>query len=581
MKHLKKLASLLLATIMVFGLTATALATAGAPTDPTPTYNDNMQDAISGGSIRITNAVKDHKYNLYQIMYLEEYSTGMTPAPTDTARAYKANSLWETFLKEVATSYVKVDKNNYVTWLKYDTDGKPVGAAEFAELAIAYAKDASNNIHPILDKAITATDATVDFPNLNLGYYLVDSTVGTICGLTPTNPEETLWEKNAVPSNEKEVQENSTGEYGKVNDAQIGETVNFRSTVELPAGSENVVYHDTMSSGLTLIDWFYNAEADPAASEWGIKVYSDAAMETELNLGTDYTIKFNHSFENHTNEGDHQRPALTTGDGDNEVTLVSYYGDSDGDGCTFEVSFTQAYLDGLTETSTVYVKYSAKINENAVIGGDGNTNTSHLDYGDEGNTQHTPESTTKTYTWSFDVLKYANGDQTVTLSGAKFVLLNKDKDQVATIVNGKLTGWAKVPEGIPSVPEITADEVWPENTVLTTAEDGKINIDGLDAGTYYLREIKAPNGYNMLAALVTVTITPDELKPIDGEEQPIGYTGDELTLAPVTIPVNNNSGTELPDTGGIGTTIFYVVGSILLVGAVVLLVVKKRMSVSK
>ena len=163
-----------------------------------------------------------------------------------------------------------------------------------------------------------------------------------------------------------------------------------------------------------------------------------------------------------------------------------------------------------------------------------------------------------------DVLKYANGDESKVLKDAQFVLLNSGKTKVATVVNGKLTGWVDVPAA-------GEDETitWPANTVLTTGENGKIEIDGLDADTYYLREVKAPAGYNKLAADVKVEITG--ATTVEGK----------LSYTTVVAKVNNQSGTELPSTGGIGTTIFYVLGSVLLVGAAVLLITKKRMSAQK
>ena len=325
----------------------------------------------------------------------------------------------------------------------------------------------------------------------------------------------TIHEKNQEPTNEKTVEEDSNNQYGSVNDADIGQTVNFKSTITLPKGSENVVFHDTMSKGLTL----------DASS---IKVYTDADMTTEL--GTDnYAV-------------------VTT-----DLT----------DDCTFEVSFEKTYLDGLTaDSTTVYVKYAATVNENAVVGGEGNPNTSNVEYGEKGKTTTTPDSTTRTYTWSFDVLKYANGDESKVLEGAQFVLLNNNKTKVATIVDGKLTGWVDVPAA-GSDGTIT----WPANTTLTTNAQGQIDIAGLDADTYYLRETVAPAGYNKLAEDVEVTITPTK-----------GDDGKTLTLTPVTAKVENKSGSELPETGGMGTTIFYVLGSILVLGAAVLLITKKRMN---
>ena len=111
---------------------------------------------------------------------------------------------------------------------------------------------------------------------------------------------------------------------------------------------------------------------------------------------------------------------------------------------------------------------------------------------------------------------------------------------------------------------------WPANTELTTDANGKIEIKGLDADTYYLRETQAPAGYNKLANDVEVKIEPTE-----------STDGKTLTLAAVTSKINNNAGTELPSTGGIGTTIFYVLGSVLVIGAAVLLVTKKRMGAAE
>lgn len=490
MRHAKRLASLLLALIMVFVLSTAAFAGQEGPKD--------------GGSITINDAVAGQTYSIYQILYLESYDA------SSNAYSYKANSAWESWLK-TQTSYVSIDTQGYVTWVATSNSA----AADFAKAAQAYAKMSKIDSD---SAAVTATTATVSFANLKLGYYLVDSTLGTLCSLDTTNPSVIIEEKNETPTNEKTVEEDFTGAYGSVNDADIGQTVNYKSKITLPKGSESIVFHDKMSEGLTL-------------DTNSIKVYTDEAMTTELTSGN-YAV-------------------TTTG-----LT----------DGCTFEVSFEQTYLNGLTADSTiVYVKYAATVNEKAVVGGNGNTNTSKVSYGDENNTKTTPDSTTITYTWSFDVLKYANGDETKVLKDAQFVLLNSDKSKVATIVNGKLTEWTTVPE-VGQGGTIT----WPANTTLTTDANGKIEIAGLDADTYYLRETAAPAGYNKLANDVEVKIVPT--KTSDGKS---------MTLTPVTAKVENKSGTELPSTGGMGTTIFYVLGGILVVVAAVLLITKKRMNAGK
>ena len=142
------------------------------------------------------------------------------------------------------------------------------------------------------------------------------------------------------------------------------------------------------------------------------------------------------------------------------------------------------------------------------------------------------------------------------MEGVKFVLLNSGKSKAAQVANGKLTGWVADPaQGAPS----------PAGTELITDAKGEIVIDGLDADTYYLRETAGLPGYNKLAddQEITITATP-------------GEKDDTLTFSRPTAYINNQSGAELPSTGGVGTTYFYALGGVLAVGAAVLLVTKKR-----
>ena len=118
---------------------------------------------------------------------------------------------------------------------------------------------------------------------------------------------------------------------------------------------------------------------------------------------------------------------------------------------------------------------------------------------------------------------------------------------------------------------LIADSTTTTGVDLVTPSDGLININGLDAGTYYLKEIKAPDGYNTLTEPVTLTIAAEHTET----SIKVGLgTVDSGTMTKIVI---NNSGVVLPSTGGMGTTIFYVVGGLLMVGAAVLLVTKKRM----
>ena len=486
---MKKFVSVLLALAMTLALSVSALAASGT--------NDNS------GTITIDNAVVDQTYTIYQILKLESYNED------SKAYAYKATTAWEGFINgtDIKGTYVNVDDQGYVTWKT------GASAADFAALAQAYAK-ANNSITNQGSKKADST--TVEFTGLNLGYYLVDSTLGSLCSLDTTNPTVTIKEKNAAPTNEKKVEEDATKDYGKVNDADIGQTVNFQSTITAQAGAENYVFHDKMSAGLTF------------GSVTGVTLNGktvDAA---------NYTVK-------------------TSG----------FATDHD---CTFEVIFTQTFCDTLKANDRIVISYTATVNENAVIGGNGNLNESKIEYGENGKTTTTPPSTTTTYTWKIDVFKYTvvkateegKEDTEKGLANAQFVLykmVNGVKNYAIVDANNKITGWTT--NAYNSAEAMKA-------SVIITPDDGTFTITGLDSDTYYLEEIVAPAGYNVLSGPVTVVIN---------DKGEVTYNGTSTG----TVKVLNQSGTELPSTGGMGTTIFYVLGGVLMAGAFVLLVVRKRM----
>lgn len=472
MKRTKRIASVLLALVMALSLITTAFA------------------AGENGSITIDNAVVGKTYTIYQILDLESYNKD------SGAYAYKATAAWRDFINgaDVKSVYVNVDAQGYVTWVK-DAD-----VVAFAKLAQKYAAD-----HNIDNQgAKTANSTTVEFTNLDLGYYLVDSTLGTICSLDTTNPSVTIKEKNAAPTVDKQVQENSDGTWGDTNDANIGDTVNFKTTINVVDGQpKNYVLHDKMSDGLTF---------DAGSVE--VKI-----GDRTLTPGSDYTLIANPK-----------------------------------DGCTFEIEFKENVLK---PNDVVIVTYSATLNEKAVIHPEPNTNETKLVYG-EGS--ETTWDETKTFTYQFDLVK-TKTDKTV-LDGAEFKLYDAktEGNEIALIDEGN---------GVYRV--ATAAEKAAEGFVSATIKAGKVTIKGLDSGTYYLEETKAPAGYNVLAERVEVKIDHANLTAtVEGD-----------TYVSGGVQVINQTGAELPSTGGIGTTIFYVVGGLLVVAAGVLLVTRKRMSKSE
>lgn len=478
MRKIKKMIALVLTMVMVLAMGSLTVFAEG-----------------NTGSITIKNAVVGQTYTIYQILDLEGHNTSAN------AHAYKATDAWNTFINSDAIkgTYVEVDAQGYVTW----KSGADVAA--FAKAAQKYAKD--NSIAN--QGSVTATATEVSFHNLDLGYYLVDTTLGTLCSLDTTNPNAEISEKNMGPTNVKTVGEDSTGNYGEKNDADIGQNVNFKSTITAQAGAENYVFHDTMSTGLTY------------TGVTGITLNGTAVD------ASNYTVT---------------APAA--------------------DGDTFDVTFTQAFCDTLKANDQIVISYTATLNENAVIAGAGNPNTSKVSYGDSSNTKYTPDSQTETYTWDVDVFKYTmDGETEKALADAAFTLSK---------YVGSSTPIALVSEGN-NVYRVAKTGETGTVTEITTDATGKFTIKGLDADTYYLTETKAPNGYNKLAGPVTVVI---------GENGVVNGTI-EAQQGVDEVKVLNQTGGELPSTGGTGTTIFYVLGGILVLGAAVLLITRKRMSSEK
>ncbi|MBP3708450.1 MAG: SpaH/EbpB family LPXTG-anchored major pilin [Clostridia bacterium] len=445
--------------------------------------------AGTNGKIIVENPANGQEYTIYKLFDLESYNT------TTSAYSYTidSSSKWYNFVTTGnGKNYINLNQlgettTYYVTW----KDG--ADAEQFAKEALAYAK--SNTIAANATKAEKEADNTIVFSNLDLGYYLVDSSLGALCALNTTAPEVRVSEKNDKPTVEKTTKEGSN--YGESNDAELGAEVDYKTIIHAKKGAENYVLHDKMT-GLTLKE-----------NSVSVKVGG-----TNLTANTDYTIST-----------------------------------SNADGCQFEITFTNTYLNTITANTDIIVEYKAIVNADATIAGAGNTNEAWLKYGDTNDVNTTEKDTTTTYVWNFNIFKYT-GENTP-LAGANFVLSNSE-NKYAIITDGKLTGWANNKTGA---------------TKITSGEDGMIAISGFDSGTYTLEETDAPNGYNKLADTISVVIGNDG-----------AVTADEAVAENKTIDVENSSGALLPSTGSIGTKIFYVAGGILVIVAIVFIIVRKRMN---
>ncbi len=502
MKLIKKIAAIMFAFMMVVSMSCNVKADEGT----TPTTGKT-------GTITINNAIPGQTYTIYKILDLESYSSKVVDGKETGNFAYKPSSEWESFIKgkNVRDKYFIFD-GEYVSW-KENAD--PVA---FAKLALDYAKQDGSPVKtcektnaPAASAGQTTSTLTFEVPSL--GYYLVDSSVGTLCSLDTTKPAATIQEKNGVPSVDKIITSGgAVSADGKSNSASIGDKVYFQTTITTQPGAQNYVLHDKMTEGLSFDEKSVNVSLHKKAT-------SDEKTLTKI---TDYSVE-------------------TT---DLESTDPK---------CTFHINFTKELCDRLEANDTITVAYSATVNDKAVIGSTGNVNETKLNYGDS---KETTESKTHTFTYDIPVFKYTMKDNVKTeLEHAKFTLsLNEDgANPIKFKESNKKNKYIKDETGA--------------ITEVESPQDGKFIFEGLGAGTYYLTETQQPDGYNKLAKSVKVEIDVNGAITVDGKL---------ITGVDKLVEVENKSGTVLPSTGGAGTTMIYLVGAVLVLGSGVVLVTKRR-----
>ena len=507
MKHIKKLASLLLVLVMALSLAVTAFA------DESTTY-----------SITINNSTAGHTYEAYQIF------TG------DLSGTTLSNIVWGSGVSEAGQTALG-DAAAKAETLKTEADAK------------AFAKAVAPYLTTAAGSANTVTDGKYVISGLAAGYYLVKDQDGSLTGdadayteyIIKVVSDTTATPKSSVPTVEKKVKDTNdstgvTSDWQDSADYDIGDSIPFQLKATLANNVSSyttykVVFHDTLSKGLT-----YNNDA---------KVYIDG---TETN---GFTV-------------------TATVNADGTTTLT--------------VSCDDVKALGAGNSSVITVEYTAKLNENAVLGSAGNPNEVYLEYSNNPNksehgnneTGETPKDVVIVFTYKTIINKVDSENTPLTGAAFKLEKLIKGKD-------GAADTWT-------TVKEFTVDET-------TTS----FTFSGLDDGQYKLTETKTPAGYNtidpiyfVIEATHDVTADAPTLKTLnayltdangnkqtemkDGESVNIDLGTVDLTAGSITTTVVNKSGSELPRTGGIGTTIFYVLGGVLVLAAVVLLVTKKRMS---
>ena len=556
MKPIKKIASLFLALVVMLSFSVTAFA-AGAT--GSITIQSNTDVSVEGKTFRA-----------YKILDVKSYTSDSVVYTVPEA------------LKEFYKTRYSLNGN------EGDFDAQVVGKIKeesdlfaFAAAALAAAKAA--NIAP--GTATAGEGATsVTISELPLGYYVVEdagaATPISALILDTTNPDVTLEIKADQPGIEKKIDgetdtDDTTEGLVDYNNAAIGDKVPYVLTTRVPDMTGYTKYYfvvnDTLSKGLS-----FNGDV------------AITLGDTTLTKDTDYTVT-----------------ATKNADGTTSVEIV----------------FKNFIQYKNAEKRDITITYSATVNEQAVIGVAGNPNAVTLTYSnnpnisDSGTTDQpdkptegspvgeTPEDETRTYVTAIELIKVdpegnrlTDAEFTVTGQKTNIVLLRKDVFTKAEegdywkLKNGTYTTTEPTEETKADYESITdryskeikAETIQTRESVTATGvvgSDGILRVEGLSAGEYTITEVKAPAGYNLLKTPIVIRIdwSAPAASSTDCSWTVSGVEGAVVIGGLVKVTIENNAGTELPSTGGIGTTIFYVLGGALVLAAVVLLVTRKRM----
>lgn len=523
MKHMKRIVGFMLALVMLLTLTVTVFAE--------ETY-----------TITISNKNTGYTYEAYQIFAGDLEVT--TDAQNNTIKTL-SNITW-------GSGVTDAGKNALLSFGKGGEEDPYEDAAALAAAltdsdAPAFAAEAAGYFAAAAGTADTPSNGGYTISGLEPGYYLIRNTAVPKTDSAYTGyilqvvGNVTVTPKSAVPTVDKQVQDETadaeTGAdnegWGETADHDIGETFRFRLIADIPDEdaidayeSYQLVFRDTMSAGVT----FESIESVTVNGKSIDEAAGDVAGYT---------------YDSNTNQ-----------DGTTSLTVT--------------VANLKAHVTGSIRDAVVVVTYKAHLNKKAVIGDrDDNKNTVYLEYSNNPHSETTGKTVEDTvYVFTYELVNTkviggaAAGTTPTPLNGAGFKLKNAE---------GK---WYKVDASTKSVSWMDNEA---DGTEMRSGQDGKFTFSGLDVGTYTLKETTTPPGYNTCSD-VTVVIGAVHAETDDGASSAITINGES---GAVGVSVENYPGSHLPSTGGMGTTIFYVAGSVLLIGAGILLVTRRRMNGDK
>ena len=474
------------------------------------------------GSITISNAAKGETYTIYKLFdaTVHEDKDGNSIAYTGT-------------VPESLSEYFKADENHYISATDKAKNGDNMSDGLKAALK-TWTKTATKT------ESAESDGSALNFTGLAYGYYVVTTTQGEqLISVDSTMPNATIVDKNS--STPKDLTKTATTT-GTDKSVSIGDTVTytvrFKTSNYYGAGKEakEIVSYTIVD---TLPEFLSNVTVTSIIVDNDGK---DTTTDDQFNVTTQFNDK---------------------------KIVIDWYDEA-------ENKFK--YNNGATITIT----YTAVVTKKAAIDGTGNTNKVTVTWTTKDGTQPEPgnklEKEETIYTYAIALKKVNNKGEA--LSGAVFEF--PFYVQSTTDANG-----AYIYAGTDAKEGLTNQ--------ITTPEDDVIVVKGVKSGSYNITEVTAPAGYNKLTDPVTVeakktggtTTQTTVYLDKDGNttdtktDNTIEVKVDIDTIAATAVVVVNKAGIELPSTGGMGTTIFYVLGSVLVIGAVVLLVTKKRMSTKR
>ena len=517
MKSIKKMLAIVLAMALVMAMSMTAFASGDTNQDQEGDTSAETT-ATYNGTITVTKTNQGQTYTLYKL-----FDATVVSGRTDGGNGISYTLMDGKNDLEAGTTWFELKNGNVEA-----KTGADVSTAAFRTWALSYGAPNATTL--------TGDGTAKSWTGLGAGYYFITTTTGTLISVTSITPDVTVEDKNASTEVDKSITGVTDGAGTITTDkaaalAEIGATVSYESRITIANGAINYKFTDVMSDGLTL-----NADS--------VKVY---LVEKGADVATGATE--------------------ATGYGTKSASNAT------GDNADITISFNNDWLTA-NSGKDIVIQYSGTVNDSAVLADAGNPNKAKIEYGNTTN-PITDEDEAKVYTAKLTVTKV--DDKSRPLAGAGFVLQDKTTEKYYRYsATGAAATEASGTEGeddyVPAKAAVPAGVSWVDSIddateyVTTAGNNGNVIVfKGLDDGTYTLIEKTVPSGYNKADDQeVTIKAATED-----------GATAEANTAQTAT--VTNKSGSELPETGGMGTTIFYMIGTILVLGAGVVLITRRRM----